>query len=238
MDPDLVHHKKSIYKAFCFCCLYTIKHPHSPVSLFSSAFPPSLFSREFMTSLHICLDHKIIDFSETQDVSGYLELKLPTSTVIHLSTRVTGQELVYLPYDSATCFFSQASASQTLELKAGLHRIPFSIELDPNLPNSLVHRVGSIGYSVSAVALIANVAIRAHIKFDVTKSQSKISTIYWGTTPDRKWRYEFEVPKSISLGDQYIRLSLRLKSLLPTSPKLESNGCLLGCQLWEFASVR
>lgn len=191
-----------------------------------------------MTSLHICLDHKIIDFSETQDVSGYLELKLPTSTVIHLSTRVTGQELVYLPYDSATCFFSQASASQTLELKAGLHRIPFSIELDPNLPNSLVHRVGSIGYSVSAVALIANVAIRAHIKFDVTKSQSKTSTIYWGTTPDRKWRYEFEVPKSISLGDQYIRLSLRLKSLLPTSPKLESNACLLGCQLWEFASVR
>jgi hypothetical protein len=192
-----------------------------------------------MTSLHICLDHKTINLSENQNVSGYLELLTPASNFVHVSTRIMGQELVYSPYDGATCFFSQASAPQTLELEAGVHRIPFSIELEPNLPNSLIHRIGSITYSVSAVALIANnVAIRAHIKFSVTKTQKKASTIYWGTTPDRKWRYELEVPKAISLADQSVPLSLRIKSLLPVSSKLESDGCLLGCQLWEFASVR
>ncbi|CAO3668240.1 unnamed protein product [Umbelopsis ramanniana] len=190
-----------------------------------------------MTSLHIFLDEKSIDLSEKRTVSGYVELLIPTSSFVHLSTRVTGQELVYSPYDSATCFFNQASTPQTLQLTAGLHRIPFSLELHPSLPCSLVHRVGSIGYSVGAVALIGDLAIRAHIKFSVTKSQSKTSTIYWGTTPDRKWRYELEVPKAICLGDLSVRLTLRLKSLLPVTPKLESNGCLLGCQLWEFASV-
>jgi len=191
-----------------------------------------------MTSLHIFLDEKTIDLSRKRTVSGYVELLIPTSSFVHLSTRVTGQELVYSPYDSAACFFNQATPPQTLQLTAGLHRIPFSLELHPNLPCSLVHRVGSIGYSVGAVALIGDLAIRAHIKFSVTKSQSKTSTIYWGTTPDRKWRYELDVPKAICLGDLSVRLTLRLKSLLPVTPKLESNGCLLGCQLWEFASVR
>ncbi|KAH8547984.1 hypothetical protein BGW37DRAFT_560431 [Umbelopsis sp. PMI_123] len=213
--------------------LYTFPHSFAPLSgPFST-----LSLKKSMTCLHIFLDQKSIDLTEQQTVSGYVELLIPTTSFVHLSIRVTGQELVYSPYDSTTCFFSQASTPQTHHLEAGLHRIPFCLELDPSLPCSLIHRVGSIGYSISAGAVIGNLAMRAHVKFLITKSQSKVSTIYWGTTPDRKWRYELELPKAISLGDQSVRLTLRLKSLSPISPKLESNGCLLGCQLWEFASV-
>jgi len=191
-----------------------------------------------MASLHIRLDRHSIDLSEIQVVNGYIELKLVGPSVVHLSTRITGQELVYAPYDSSACFFSRASAPQTLDMEAGLHKIPFSIALEADLPNSLTHQLGTICYSVGSVALIGDVAMRAHIKFQVNTSQRNFSTIYWGSTPDRKWRYELEVPKAITLDDQSVRLSLRLKSLLPTSSKTEFRGCLLGCQLWEFASIR
>ncbi|KAJ2960456.1 hypothetical protein NQZ79_g4218 [Umbelopsis isabellina] len=189
-----------------------------------------------MASLHIRLDRHNIDLKEIQAVHGFIELVLVDPSVVHLSTRITGQELVYTPYTSSACFFSKASTPQTLDLEAGLHKIPFSIALEADLPNSLVHRLGSIFYSVGTVALIGDVAMRAHLKFQVNTSQIKLSTIYWGSSPDGKWRYELEVPKFIALEDQSVRLSLRLKSLIPNSSKTESRGCLLGCQLWEFAS--
>ncbi|KAG2173879.1 hypothetical protein INT43_005299 [Umbelopsis isabellina] len=191
-----------------------------------------------MASLHIRLDRHSIDLKEIQVVNGYIELSLVGLSVVHLSTRVTGQELVYTPYNNSACFFSNASTPQTLDLEAGLHKIPFSIALKADLPNSLAHRLGSIFYSVGSVALVGDVAMRAHLKFQVNRSQSKLSTIYWGSSPDRKWRYELEVPKYIALEEQSLRLSLRLKSLIPNSSKTESRGCLLGCQLWEFASFR
>lgn len=127
-------------------------------------------------------------------------------------------------------------------LPAGTTLLPFNFSIPASTPPSFFHKSGSISYTVHASVSYDGYNTRATQPVRITRMCSPTSTVFWGLTKDKQWQYEFEVPRVISLDEEEsVLVTARLRRI--GYKKVESvkkwNDCyLIGCQLWEFMTLR